>query len=91
LQSAELSARCPGYIGAKRFLSQIVPSGLKCTSPAATANPPVFTDSAFTFVLFKVAEMFQYLGVAPDLFQRQLPNIAAVYLQIATRLHLSHV
>ena len=56
-----LPASRPGYIGTKRFLRQIVPGGLKCSSPAAAAHAPVFTDSTFAFVFFKIAEVLQYL------------------------------
>jgi len=61
LLRAELAACSPGYVGTKRFLRQVVPSGFKCPSPTATTDPPVFADPAFTFVVFEVTKMFQYL------------------------------
>jgi hypothetical protein len=75
-----LAARRSGYVRTQWLLFQIITSGFKGSGPAAAANAAIFADSALSLIYVEITQTLQHLRITPDLPQRRLPDITAVYL-----------
>ena len=59
-------------------------------SPAATADPVVFADAALALVGRLIAKLQKLRRAAPDFRERRLPHLAAIQVEVAARLDLTH-